>query len=422
MQFFSWPKSAIAAGSGFQATQQKPHRLLIAQYAGDVRQAFNALADGCAETYYAQRYSLDVLLSCQQWNDAVGTLVFLTDEVYDEVLPNGIRVMGAGFNGASVDDARLLQMVEAFRPTRLVLRTPNPALLQWAIKHQVRTLVTLADSFQTKGLKNRVWNYRLNRLLSSPWVDWVGNHGINSSLSLQHIGLNPQKIIPWDWPAVITPSAYLPKSHVASPERVNLFFAGSISEAKGIGDVLRAIPLLKQRGLDVQLKAAGKGDIAGFEQEAQQLGIASNVNFLGLVPHHDIVKLMREADIIVIPSRHAYPEGLPMTVYEGFCSRTPIVASDHPMFKGKLQHEMNAMIFSEGNVEALAACVARLCSQPELYQQLSAASAEAWEKLQIQVKWGDLLERWLVDSPENHRWLLERCLTSATYDEQVVLR
>ncbi|NEQ88464.1 MAG: glycosyl transferase family 1, partial [Moorea sp. SIO2I5] len=34
-------------------------RLLIIQYAGDYREAFERLANGGPETYYAQKYSVD---------------------------------------------------------------------------------------------------------------------------------------------------------------------------------------------------------------------------------------------------------------------------------------------------------------------------------------------------------------------------
>jgi len=44
---------------------------------------------------------------------------------------------------------------------------------------------------------------------------------------------------------------------------------------------------------------------------------------------------MRSADAIVIPSRHEYPEGLPLTIYEALAARTPIVASDHQCFSAR---------------------------------------------------------------------------------------
>jgi len=73
-------------------------RLLIAQYAGDYREAFYNLAEGKGETYYAQQYSVDAVAKTAAQVDEVATLSFLSTERYDEVLPNGVRAIGAGFH------------------------------------------------------------------------------------------------------------------------------------------------------------------------------------------------------------------------------------------------------------------------------------------------------------------------------------
>ena len=116
---------------------------------------------------------------------------------------------------------------------------------------------------------------------------------------------------------------------------------------------------------------------------------------------------MREADLVIIPSRHEYPEGLPLTIYEALCSRNPIIASDHPMFKNQLKDSISAMVFPAKNSSALAAKIEQIMTDLQLYNQISLASAETWQKLQIPVKRWNLIERWLDDSPESQQWFLE---------------
>jgi len=131
---------------------------------------------------------------------------------------------------------------------------------------------------------------------------------------------------------------------------------------------------------------------------------------------------MRDADVVLIPSRHEYPEGLPLTIYEALAARTPIVASDHPMFRGALVHQRSALIFPAGESEALAAAIRRLGADRTLYAQLSANSSAAWEALQLPVTWGELIERWLSDEPADREWLLEHRLNSGLYDRQIEIR
>lgn len=390
--------------------------VLVVQYAGDYRDAVNRFLRNEPENYYAQQYSVEVVAKLKTPVSEVSVICCLTDEPYDEVLPNGVRAIGLGFQDKLNTEA-LLQAVAACKPTHLVVRTPLRALLSWAIQHRVRVLATLADSFQNSGLRSRIEHFRLARLLNHPQVEWVSNHGINACLSLQSIGTNPSKIIPWDWIYTTDPSAFAPKSLRLLPDSDawQLLYVGAIAEAKGVGDALEAVARLKSQNVPVRLKLAGLGDIGAFTAQVKQLNIEENVEFLGMVPNRHVVKLMQAADLILVPSRHEYPEGLPLTIYEALCSRTPLIVSDHPMFAGKLRGGVNAMVFPAKNPIAFAAAIQTVLADPALYAHLSNATLDAWKQLQIPVKWGELLNRWLADTPDDRQWLFQHRLNSGQY-------
>jgi glycosyltransferase involved in cell wall biosynthesis len=392
-------------------------RLLIVQYAGDYREAFHNLAEGKGETYYAQQYSVDAVSKVGSQVEEVSTLCFMSDQQYNEVLPNGVRAIGAGFSH-KINFKTIQDIVKDRQPTHLVLRTPNRELLQWAIRNKVQTMATLADSFGNPSIWGRARNYLLANLLNHPQVNWIGNHGVTASQSLQSIGVNPDKIIPWDWPHSITPDQFEAKTLCQGSQCWNLLYAGSVSEAKGVGDVLEAIALLKARQIPVYLKVAGKGDLAAFQAKVKQLQIEEQVEFLGLVKNNAVVGLMRDADLVLVPSRHDYPEGFPMTIYEALCSRTPIVASNHPMFLRQLKHGQNAMIFSAGQAADCAAQIEKILTSPTLYETISQATYSTWKNLQIPVKWGDMLTSWIHNSPQDRDWLFQHRLSSGYYQQR----
>ena len=389
-------------------------RLLIVQYAGDYREAVERLEKGEGETYYAQKYSVDAVAEIGKTIEEVAVLCCLTQERYDEVLSNGVRAIGAGFN-SKIQIKLLIELIEKQNPTHLIVRTPMPGLFRWAINQKIPTIAILADSFKTQGFKNKLRNYWLAKLLNHQQIEWVFNHGINSSLSLQEIGVKSDKIIPWDWPSTITPDSFFAKTLRVAPPVFKLIYVGLITESKGIGDVLNALKELKSKNLSINIKVAGKGETEEFINKAKQLNIEDCVEFLGLVPNQAIVHLMREADLVIIPSRPDYPEGFPMTIYEALCSRTPIIASDHPMFQNKLKDGINSVIFPAANAVALADCIEKLMTNPELYERISLASYEAWKQLQIPVKWGEMINRWLDNSAKNRQWLFEHRLSSRHY-------
>lgn len=393
-------------------------RLLIVQYAGDYRETVQRFAEGGDETYYAQKYTVDAVAEIGKQIEEAAVLCCMTNEPYDEVVQNGVRAIGCGFS-QKIDAKTLIKLIEAQNPTHLVVRTPIRDIFKWAIDKKVPTLAMLADSFSSKGIPNKLRNYLLANLLKNKRVEWIGNHGISSSTSLQRIGVKSDKIVPYDCPPTATPSSFSPKDLRVNATTWNLVYVGLISQSKGVGDVLESLANLRAKNLPVRLKIAGQGETEYFLDQAKQLHVEDYVEFLGLVPNKVVVLLMRDADLVLIPSRHEYPEGFPYTIYEALCSRTPIVASDHPMFRNNLKHGSSAMIFPAGNAIALSACIEKLLSDSTLYLNLSVASYDTWTQLQIPVNWADMINRWLWDSDENRQWLFDHRLASGRYNSNV---
>ncbi len=388
-------------------------RIVFVQ-SGDYRTAVQNFAAGGAETYAAQRYSVDLVALLAQRHEHV-SVVCVNADPHDEQLANGVHVQGLRLY-SQVSVPELVTRVAALRPTHLISRSPIRPLLRWGVRSGTRTLPLLATSFPKVGrLRTRFRYWQTARALRDPAIQIVGNHAINSCLDLRRIGVPAEKIVPWDWPQMATPSERAPKLRATSEGPVRLFYAGVISEDKGVGDCLGALRILRERGHDARLSIAGSGEIPRFEEVAKQLGVAGAATFLGRIPHQQVVKLMNEHDLTVVPSRHSYPEGLPLTIYDSYCSRTPLVASDHPMFRGRVEDGFAALVFRAGSAESLADRAEELLRSPELYARLSRNSAEAWAKLQLPVRWGDLLQHWLADTSESREYFSRFNLENGRY-------
>lgn len=388
--------------------------VVILQYGGDYREAFHRLTQGGKETYYAQKYSVEAVSELRRKVEAVSVVCCMGEAPYDEVLENGVRVVNAGFQ-KQVRSEQLIQLLEALKPTHLVIQTPILPVLEWAIQKQVKTLAVFAESIVTKGWRNKFHLFRLAKLLNNQQIDWVGSYGITSSLLLNNIGVKSDKIIPWDFLIDETPGSYLPKqlSHTAIP---TLLYVGLMTELKGVGDVLDAVAELRSRKQPVALKLIGRDVKGEFLSKAKHLQIEDHVEFLGIVPNSAIVPLMRQSDLVLVPSRHSYPEGFPLTIHHALCARTPIIASDHPMFVHHLKHNENAVIVPAGNPVALATCIEQTIADPDLYFRLSEAAYDTWYQLRLPVKWAELINRWLLSSGSNQQWLFESRLSSGCYN------
>jgi glycosyltransferase involved in cell wall biosynthesis len=396
-------------------------RLLIVNFAGDIRTDFQRLASGGDETYYAQKYSLEAYAGLRQYADEVATLVYITQEAYNVVLSNGVRAIGCGFRDyQNIDVQKVIQFIEEYNPTHLVISLFDTNILSWAVNHNIPTLATFLGAIPTRNFSvlhsavRRIKNQKIITLLNKPNIQWIGSYGINSSRRLQQLGVIPEKIIPWDFLVDSNPGNFSPKSFSLEKKSWNLCYVGSICESKGIGDLLKAVKRLKERSFPIHLDIVGS-DHSNFAKDLiSKLDIKDCVELLGFVPNHTVEPLMNQADLVIVPSRHTYPEGFPLVIHHALRACTPIVASNHPMFKGYLQHSINAMIFPEGNVLALSNCVEKILTSTELYEHISKISHETWHQLRLPVKWADLANRWLSNTSSDQQWLVGHSLANAT--------
>lgn len=394
-------------------------RVTIVQYAGDYRETFERFEAGGQSTYQAQRYSVNFVAGLAARHEQVAVICSQTAEPYDEVLGNGVRAIGMGFQGP-VEERRYVDCIASTKPTHLVATTPYRPMLAWAIANRVPTIAVLADSFDGRRLRDRYRNYLLKRQLNDPLIDWVGNHGLNACLSLLDIGVSPQKVVPWDWPPSFRPEEREPRTREPGPLR--LTYVGGVLAAKGVGDLLDAIALLRQRGVGVTAVINGPDAGGAMAAHAASLSLGDAVTFAGPIPNEAVPAAMRDADAVVVPSRHEYPEGLPLTIYEALSARTPILASDHPMFKGALVHNESAIVFRASDPASMAAAIEELGNDSARYAALSEATAAAWQRLQLPVVWGELVGRWLDGGDEGRRWIGDHAIASGRYDERLAER
>ena len=328
---------------------------------------------------------------------------------HDEVLPSGVRSIGLENIWAQKNpfDAVIAQL-DQLGPTHLVLRLPSLALLTWARARRVKVLPGFADSFPLRpglrGLLDRWRNHRLSRALNHGSIHRVGNHNVAAAEALAAIGVAPQKIVPWDWPRSPTPADFPAKTAPRSG-RKRLIYVGTVSEAKGVGDVLRALAADPEMGGSATLEIVGAGAIEEMRVLATSLGVPDRVTFAGRIPHAEVAPRMHAADAVLVCSRHAYSEGLPGTIYLALASRTPLVVSDHPMFLAYLRDGEDVLVVPERAPEALADRLRALFDDDGLYARLSSTSDTAFSRITHPVLWGEFVERWLRDKPEDRAWL-----------------
>jgi glycosyltransferase involved in cell wall biosynthesis len=374
--------------------------ILFFQY-GDFGNAYKRLEKGEPETYRDQRLAVEFVASLRS-NYHVTTIA-ICERSHDELLDRGLRSIGVGKDRAYQGDS-ISSLFELVEPDLIICRTPHLVATGWARRHRVRTLLSLADYFSNRNVKQFLRNLRFRMLLDTSIFPCVANHNLGASISVSNALLYPSsRIVPWDW-SRLTPAG-VAKTKVKDSGRPTVFFAGALTASKGVGDCLNAVGILQRQGLNLRFVFAGDGDTKLWRAVALQLGIEENVQFLGIISNSEVRRQMRDSDIVVVSSRHNYPEGLPNVIYEALASRTPLVVSDHPAFVGRLRSNRDCVVFPAGNSAGLAKCISELISNKELFSLVSANSLSAHENLYLGMEWTQLVSTFIADPNNNTHWV-----------------
>ena len=370
-------------------------------YAGDFTDVLRRHAAGEQQIYATHGEVALLIEDLRAAGIRVTIYSYLTSQPKDESPIDGVRVVSLGATGDN--PGVLAAAVKEVDADTIIAHFAYPELVIAAIASGKPVFVGMANSYNERGIKQSLRRWRIARLLNNDRVRMITNHCLPATEHLAQIGVARHKLVSWDVPHRFKPSDYKAKTF-APKDRYQVAFAGSIAELKGVGDLIRAMALLDRQGVTLAASFAGLGEIEAMQALADSLGVGARVTFRGIIGNDDVFKMFRDADIVAVPSRTAYPEGFPLTMFEALASRSPIVCTDHPMFRPVLSDGRNCAVFKSGDVDGFAAAIRRVLSSPPLYQQLSDRAEATWSSLRGPADWRTLLKKWVIEG-EHSPWL-----------------
>lgn len=361
-------------------------------YAGDFVDAIRRYREGETQIYATHNEVARLLLDLAAAKYDVNVFSFVTPTKEVECPAEGLKIHQLG--AMKYNDPHVVEAFNNSKAQHSVLHFPHPGLLRAGAQSEGRSFPICANSYNRRGVRPALERWKIARLLNSPKFRFVSNHCRPATEHLASFGVERAKLIPWNVPVSQSPRV-LPVKKCRTRGELTVAFAGSVTEDKGVGDLLKAVALLKKDYPHLRCLIAGRGDVDRFQAEASKLGVADATEFLGLVSNTQVQKLFRDADVIVVPSRRIYTEGFPLVLIEAIASRTPIVCSDHPMFVPVMKDRDTAMVYSEGRPSELATSVRTLMSEPAMYEKISRNAEKAWDDLQRTADWRTMIFDWV---------------------------
>jgi glycosyltransferase involved in cell wall biosynthesis len=155
----------------------------------------------------------------------------------------------------------------------------------------------------------------------------------------------------------------------------NMIFAcRQLFPRKGIRFLLEAGAALKPQFPDLKIVVAGDGfERPDLMRLADELGIASDVTFLGWVPNADLPQYYRAAAISVIPSLE---EGFGIPAAEAMGCEVAVIASDAGGLPEVVEDGVTGLVVPRGDARALAQAMGSLLADPQRRRRMGLAGRE----------------------------------------------
>jgi len=157
-------------------------------------------------------------------------------------------------------------------------------------------------------------------------------------------------------------------SELVKQDTPSIVCIGRLRKYKGVQDLIKAVPKMKQDFPDVKVHIVGKGQYEEKLRElTKSLGLEENIIFHGYITTREKFHLIASSQVLVMPS---YREGFATPVFEAqMCGAVPVV-SDAVGVKELVIPGKTGSVFPRGDTEALAYCVVHLLKDEKLRQQL----------------------------------------------------
>ena len=324
------------------------------------------------------------------------TLITLADRATD-FFPIDPAIQRVGLAAQSMSGGLLDALrnnIGRIRQLRSALRGSNPEVLI-AFCDQANVLALLAS----RGLPCRVIvsertdpsRHVIGRLWSGlrrfvyPWADTVVVQTeavaawLRREIPRAHIAVIPNPVLP--------PSVTKPTNSPESEPPV-IIGMGRLSQEKGFDRLLAAFAAVSTAFPNWRLHLLGDGPLrAALQTEAERLGIAARVSFLGNIT--EPAGHLAAADLFVLPSRY---EGFPNALLEAMAAGLPVLAFDCPSGPAAIiRPGVDGVLIQADDVPVLQEQMARLMADTGERQRLGRAAVEVLDRFGMPA----LLQQWI---------------------------
>lgn len=169
---------------------------------------------------------------------------------------------------------------------------------------------------------------------------------------------------------------YVPPSE---NQPLRIFTCARLHFVKGHQDLMDAVRMLLDRGMDIQLEIAGEDDDGGsgyrnvLEQKIRDLELTGHVTLLGAIDADEVKRKLCEAHLFVLAS---WAEPLGVAYMEAMSCAVPTIGTDAGGVPELIENGKDGILVPPKDATAMADVIAALAHDPDTLCRLSAAGRQ----------------------------------------------
>ena len=315
----------------------------------------------------------------------LGSKVFSLLEIVRCLWPSARSVLErASFFRASSDSiARLERILRKEQPTMIVFGHLDLKLYPFALYFQKQQLPygIIAHDFEVYRISDKK-NDLIKRGTMLKGAKWIAanSHHTKSLVEMWGIPNGRIKIVhpPIDEEAIRESTNLEPA--LGMKDQLNLVTICRLVRGKGIDIVIRALKILTRKGIPYRYLVAGEGSERRFlERLVDELGLVNRVHFIGHITDDEKWRLLRNADVFVMPSRvdpKIQHEGFGIAFIEAAAFGLPGVGSREGGIPDAVLDGETGILVPQESPENLAEVLTFLYQNPERRREMGKAAKE----------------------------------------------
>jgi glycosyltransferase involved in cell wall biosynthesis len=172
--------------------------------------------------------------------------------------------------------------------------------------------------------------------------------------------------------------------------RIRVLYLSNLIPGKGYVELIRAVEVLLDEGLDIEVTLAGAvADAEVYARAVAELKYgADRIRFVGSVDAAGKAALLRRSDVMVLPSYYEN-EAHPLVLLEAMAAGLPVVSTWHAAIPEIVIHGETGLLVPGRDVAALAAAVRVVAERPDLRAAMGRAGRRRYEDRFTATQWAE---------------------------------